>query len=110
MIHLPRLVQLLFTIGLLGGFRIRWTLFHDRNSHPPDGGFLLWWSELEGQPEFQLLEPQLVDPVYWWLNRNVEWSALWRVWRMVHLWLLLLLLLLVFLLLLATPDLGGHWG
>jgi hypothetical protein len=110
MIHLLRLIQLAFTVSLLGGFWIWWMLFHVWNGYPPDGGFLLWWHDLGEQLEFHLLEAQLAYPLYWWLSRKQTWSNFWRTWRMIHLALVLLLLLATGLAWLATPDLGGHWG
>lgn len=105
-----RLIQVMFTITLLGGFWLWWMLDHVGHGIPPEGGFLRWWHELDGQPEFHLLTVQLAYPVLWWLTRRLPWSPFWRSWRVVHLVLVLWLILCTGLLLLATPDLGGHWG
>jgi hypothetical protein len=110
MIHLHRLLQVLFTVALVGGFWIWWVLDHVGHGYRPEAGFLRWWHDLEGQPEFHLLIAQLAYPVYWWLTRKLNWSPFWHWWRMVNLWLVILLFLSSALLLLATPDLGGHWG
>jgi hypothetical protein len=110
MMHLHRLLLVLFSVALVGGFFIWWMLFHVWNSYSPDDGFLRWWYELDGQPEFYLLEVQLAYPVYWWLSRKMNWGPFWYWWRMVHLWLVTLLILATGLAWLATPDLGGHWG
>ena len=110
MMHLHRLLQVLFTVALVGGFWLWWVLDHVGHGHRPESGFLRWWHELDGQPEFYLLIGQLAYPVYWWLSRKLRWSAFWSTWRATHLALVLLLLLLTGLMWLATPDLGGHWG
>lgn len=110
MIHLHRLILLLFALALMGGFWLWWTLDHVGHGHPPEGGFLQGWHELDGQPEFLLLFAQLAYPVYGWLTKGLGWSPFWRTWRMIHLVLVLLLLLATGIGFLATPDLGGHWG
>ena len=104
------LLQVIFTTALIGGLWLWWQLQHVLSGYPPDGGFLLWWHELEGQPEFHLLFIQLAYPLLWWVSRGIAWSTFWRTWRSTHLALVLLLLLATGLLWLATPDLGGHWG
>ena len=104
------LLQVLFTTALVGGFWLWWQLDHVGHGMPPEDGFLRWWHDLEGQPEFYLLFIQLAYPLLWWVSRGIAWSAFWRNWRSVHLALVLLLLLATGLLFLATPDLGGHWG
>ncbi len=105
------LLQALFSLALTLGFYLWWVLDHTGHGYPPEKpGFLRWWQGLEGQPEFYLLEAQLLYPLLWWLSRKLPWSVFWRAWRMVHLVLVLLLLLSTGLLWLATPDLGGNWG
>lgn len=108
--RLSTLLQVLFTTALVGGFWIWWVLDHVGHGIRPESGFLLWWHELEGQPEFHLLLGQLAYPIYWWFTRSIAWSAFWLTWRVMHLALVLLLILATGLLWLATPDLGGHWG
>ncbi|MEZ4755726.1 MAG: hypothetical protein R2817_02740 [Flavobacteriales bacterium] len=110
MIHLHRILLFLFSVALVGGFWLWWMLYHVGHGYPPEGGFLLWWHELEGQPEFYLLGFQMAYPLCWWLSRKLPWSPFWRIWRRIQLALVLLLLLATGLALLATPDLGGHWG
>ena len=104
------LLQLLFTTALVGGFWLWWMLDHVGHGYPPEGGFLRWWHELDGQPEFYLLFAQLIYPLYWRISRDIGWSPFWRTWRAIHFVLVILLVLAVGLLWLATPDLGGHWG
>jgi NhaP-type Na+/H+ or K+/H+ antiporter len=108
--HLLRVIQILFSISLVSGFWLWWMLDHVGHGYRPESGFLRWWHDLEGQPEFLLLLVQLAYPLNWWLSRNLSWSAFWRTWRTIHLALVLLLLLAIGLAWLATPDLGGHWG
>ncbi len=110
MVHVHRTLQLLFTVALVVGFRLWWVLDHVGHGYPPNGVFLRWWHDAEGQPEFHLLFAQLAYPLYWCSSRKLPWSAFWRTWRMVHLALVLMLLLATGLAWLTTPDLGGHWG
>jgi hypothetical protein len=107
---LHRLLQVVFSVSLFGGFWLQWMLHHMGHGYPPEGGFLRWWHSLDGQPEFMLLFAQLGYPLYWWMSRKLSWSAFWHTWRNVHLALVLLLLLATGLAVLATPELGGHWG
>ena len=72
------LLQLLFTTALVGGFWLWWMLDHVGHGYPPEGGFLRWWHELDGQPEFYLLFAQLIYPLYWRINRDIGWSPFWR--------------------------------
>lgn len=105
-----KLVQCLFTISFVGGFALWWQLDHVGHGYRPESGFLRWWHQLDGQPEFHLLFAQLLFPLFWWLGRRWRWSAFWRTWSTVHLWATILLTAVTLLMLLATPDLGGHWG
>ena len=75
MLHLHRLLQVLFTVALVGGFWLWWVLDHVGYGYPPEDDFLRWWHELDGQPEFYLLIGQLAYPVYWWLSRMLRWAA-----------------------------------
>lgn len=103
-------LQVLYSIALTGGFYLWWVLDHVGHGLPPEDGFLRWWHELDGQPEFFLLMAQVPYPLLWWVSRKLPWSSFWRMWRAAHLVFVLLLLLGTGLLWLATPDLGGHWG
>lgn len=110
MTHLQRLLLVLFSVSLVGGFWLWWMLHHVGHGYPPEAGFLRWWHELDGQPEFHLLFVQLAYPLHHWLTRKLDWSPFWRIWRWIQLALVLLLILATGLAWLATPDLGGHWG
>jgi hypothetical protein len=110
MMQLHRLLLVLFSTSLVFGFWLWWVLEHVGHGYPPEAGFLRWWHELDGQPEFDLLLVQMAYPLYWWLSRKLPWSPFWRIWRRTQLALVLLLFLVVGLAFLATPDLGGHWG
>lgn len=110
MLHVHRALLVLFTAALLSGFWLWWMLDHVGHGYPPESGFLRWWHDLGGQPEFLLLLAQLAYLPYWWFTRRSPWSRFWRIWRDVQLALVLLLLLSVGIGFLATPDLGGHWG
>ncbi|HEY0977055.1 MAG TPA: hypothetical protein VGE21_06250 [Flavobacteriales bacterium] len=105
-----KLVRMLFTIALVGGFALWWQLDHVGLGHQPAPGFLRWWYGLEGQPEFDLLTGQLLFPLFWWVGRKWPWSSFWRTWSTVHLVAVGLLILVTLIMLLATPDIGGHWG
>jgi hypothetical protein len=110
MTHLHRLLLPLFSASMVLGFWLWLTLHHWGHGHPPEGGFLRWWHDLEGQPEFHLLTVQLAYPIHWWHTRGLRWSRAWRIWRMTHLALVVLLIFATGLAWLTTPDLGGHWG
>jgi hypothetical protein len=110
MMHVLRLLQVLVSGALVGGFWLWWVLDHVGHGIRPESGFLRWWHELDGQPEFYLLLVQLAYPVYWWFSRNLPWTRFWRGWRTVHFVLVVILYAMTGLLWLATPDLGGHWG
>lgn len=105
------LIQTLFSAAFSLGFCIWWALVHVGHGMPPqEEGFVRWWSQLDGQPEFHLLLVQLLYPLFWWLSRKAPWPVFWRYWRNLHLVLVVLLVLATSLLWLATPDLGGNWG
>jgi len=43
MMHVLRLLQVLFTGALVGGFRLWWVLDHAGHGIHPESGFLRWW-------------------------------------------------------------------
>lgn len=110
MMHVLRLLQVLFTIALFAGSRLWWVLDHVGHGIRPESGFVRWWHELDGQPEFYLLWVQLAYAVYWRFSRNLPWTWFRRGWRTVHLVLVIILYAMTGLLWLTTPDPGGHWG